>query len=656
MKKLLSIMLVLLMALSVFACTNTPKEPDKPVEQPTTAPTDAPVVPDTPAVTYEGLGLQLKNKTGLTIDAMYIYPAGGEMGNSVVEKGWQDKEVDPEGYEKFIYIVREAGIAMKVTVVFEDGTTVDWEKDQEGKELVLGMYHELSLKKGTDVANWEHEVLDKDEDKAACDLVAAVGKTADSVYPGYVVLPLELKNKTGKNIVEYYFYMKKGEKDFGNAISYAADLEGNPIESWANGRPYLFTYLVRPATEDDYWVLAVFDDGTSLEYRVEDWLKPDPDGNFKNEVSLKSAEDNKDTVQAYDADVEKGADLPVPELIELAMARRLPADGWLPSYTDVTVDEATLEAAKQALATNPLVEVKAEEPADQPAAPTGEVPSGYTGLHLMLKNKTGKEIAKVYLFPTGEDKGKNIFKTVLADGETIPTEDENVEGAPHEVFAYVFRLTDTLGAMTLRIKFADDTEQDIVLEEPVVDYTVFSIKPDKFSQKVADDAEDIANMDAVAAAGVSTDGVTFEPIVTMAAVPEGYTALHLMLKNKTGKEIAKVYLFPTGEDKGKNIFKTVLADGETIPTEDENVEGAPHEVFAYVFRLTDTLGAMTLRIKFADDTEQDIVLEEPVVDYTVFSIKPDKFSQKVADDAEDIANMDALALKVLGVSTDGVEY
>ena len=72
MKKLLSIMLVLLMALSVFACAKTPAEPEKPAEQPTAAPVEQPteapaeptVEPTEPAVAYEGIGLQLKNKTG----------------------------------------------------------------------------------------------------------------------------------------------------------------------------------------------------------------------------------------------------------------------------------------------------------------------------------------------------------------------------------------------------------------------------------------------------------------------------------------------------------------------------------------------------------------------------------------------------------------
>ena len=50
-----------------------------------------------------------------------------------------------------------------------------------------------------------------------------------------------------------------------------------------------------------------------------------------------------------------------------------------------------------------------------------------------------------------------------------------------------------------------------MLEKPVEDYTVFTIKADEFKQKVTDDAEDMAAMDAVAAAGVSTDGVEYAP-------------------------------------------------------------------------------------------------------------------------------------------------
>ncbi len=652
MKKLLSIMLVLLMALSVFACANTAPAVDNqpteaPVDQPVEQPTEAPAAP---TAEYAGIALQIKNKTGVTINEMYIYPAGEEMGNSVVEAGWQDKDVDPDGYEKFIYIVREPGKEMEVTVVFEDGTKAVW---QVG---TLVHYDELSLKNGTDVVKWEHEPVDKDEDKAACDLAAALGKTADNFYPGYELLPIEFKNKTGKAIAELYFYEENGDpKAYNNLIDYLYTDDGVKMDTLMSGKAkeggkYLFKCFIRPHAEN-YMIDVVFDDGATITYPIEGWFKADADGHLPNEISLKNAEDPDDIKVQYD----DGVPEPIDYLAE-ALQKGLTMDQWYPSYTDITVDAETLEAAKAELAKIPVpapeegTEPAVEEPTE-PAAPAAAVPEGYTGLHLMLKNKSGREIYKVYLFPTGEDKGKNIFKTV--HDENIPTEDESVEGKPHEVFAYVFRETDKLGAMTLKVRYADDSEEDYELAA-LEDYTVFTIKDtmDGFKQKVSDDAEDMAAMDAVAAAGVSTDGVEYGPVETAAAeVPAGYTAIHLMLKNKSGKEIYKVYLFPTGEDKGKNIFKTVVEGN--IPTEDESVEGKPHEVFAYVFRETEKLGAMTLKVRYADDSEQDFELN-PLEDYTVFTVKADEFKQKVSDDAEDIAAMDAVA--AAGVSTDGVEF
>ena len=167
MKKLLSIMLAALMLLGVIACSGTnpaPEATNAPAEQQAqpadtqTEPADTQTEPATepePAetVVYEPLALQLKNKTGLTIKAVFISEKGEDLYakklNSVVEEGWQDKDADPDNYEKFIYIVREAGREMEVTVVFEDETTVTWDVG------TLAMYDELSLKNGADPANWD---------------------------------------------------------------------------------------------------------------------------------------------------------------------------------------------------------------------------------------------------------------------------------------------------------------------------------------------------------------------------------------------------------------------------------------------------------------------------------------------------------------------
>ena len=235
MKKVLSIMLVLLMALSLFACTKSedPKTPEQPTEAPaapTEAPADPTAEPVAPEAAYEGIALQLKNKTGKTVDALYIYPVGEDIGNSVVEAGWKDKDVDADHYEQFIYIVREAGKDMEVKVVFDDGEAAIW---TVGK---LAMYEELSFKKGTEVENWEHEAV-KDEDKPQCDLVAAVGKTADNFYPGYELIPIEFKNKTAKNITGVWFYEEGGKaEDYNNMIDYLYAADGSKMASLMPGK------------------------------------------------------------------------------------------------------------------------------------------------------------------------------------------------------------------------------------------------------------------------------------------------------------------------------------------------------------------------------------------------------------------------------------
>ena len=517
MKKVLSIMLVLLMALSLFACTKSedPKTPEQPTEAPA-APTEAPAAPTkapadptaepvAPEAAYEGIALQLKNKTGKTVDALYIYPVGEDIGNSVVEAGWKDKDVDADHYEQFIYIVREAGKDMEVKVVFDDGEAAIW---TVGK---LAMYEELSFKKGTEVENWEHEAV-KDEDKPQCDLVAAVGKTADNFYPGYELIPIEFKNKTGKNITGVWFYEEGGKaEDYNNMIDYLYAADGSKMASLMPGKAkeggmYLFKCFIRPHT-DNYYLYVTFDDGTDITYPIEGWFKPDGDGHLPNEISLKNAEDKYDIKVQYD----DGVPEPIDYLAE-SLAKGYVVDQWYPTFTAVTVDPAEVEAAKAELAKIPVP--AAEEPDEpvvpdapvEPGEPSAEVPEGYTGLKLMVKNKTGRDIAKIYLFPNGEDKGKNIFKTLI---DVLPTEDESVEGKPHEVYVYVLRETEKLGAMTLRVRYTDDSEVDYVLENPVEDYTVFTIKADEFKQKISDDAEDIAAMDALAALGVSTDGVEY---------------------------------------------------------------------------------------------------------------------------------------------------
>lgn len=665
MKKLLSIMLVLLMALSVFACTtpaqpDEPAEPEKPVEQPTEAPAE-PTEPAEPTVEYEGLALNIKNKTGKTIDYLYIWPADEDaelMGASVVPMNWQDKDADGENYEKNIYIVRKAGVPMQIYLEFDDHTYLHFTGEQVG---TLAMYDKLSFK-GPTAEDLKHEANDDPADIEAMNLVAAIGKTADNFYPGYDLIPVELKNKTGKNIVEYYFYEEGAAPEtYANVIGVAADLEGNIVNPWVNGRPYLFTYFVRPHTDANYYVYVVFEDGTNLTYPIENWFKPDGDGNLPNEISLKSAEDKYETKVQFDGDVEKDVDVAVPELLVMTIEKRLSADGWYPTYATVEADAAAVEAAKAALAAVPMIETEEQpaepaepaEPGEEPEAtiPEGyEIPEGYVALVLNVKNKTGKTISGLYIYETPEN--PELFADLYVPIFDEPWLDKDADEANYERNIYIIRKASE--SYTIQAEFEDGTNFTADLGA-LNKYDKISLKgptADDIKHEANDDPEDIAAMDALVAAGVASDGCYPGPAPMEA--PEGYTGLHLMLKNKSGKEIEKVYLFPNGEDKGKNIFKTVVEG--MIPTEDESVEGKPHEVFAYVYRETSKLGAMTLRVKYADGTEQDFVLEKPVEDYTCFTIKADEFKQKVTDDIEDIVAMDMVWFHSNGESTDGVTF
>ena len=163
MKKLLSLMLVLLMILSVVACSNkqTPVEPDNPSTE----------------TEYEGLALNIKNKTGKTINEVYIYPTGGEKGNSVVEAGWKDKDADGENYEQFIYIVREKGAEMEMYVVFEDGS------DMTCNVGTLATYDKLSMK-GPDSSR-KFQVADAD----SADRIHHSGHVHAAVLPRYGIVP-----------------------------------------------------------------------------------------------------------------------------------------------------------------------------------------------------------------------------------------------------------------------------------------------------------------------------------------------------------------------------------------------------------------------------------------------------------------------------------
>ena len=67
------------------------------------------------------------------------------------------------------------------------------------------------------------------EDLEPMAALMAAGKTTDNYYPGYEKLGLEIKNKTGKNITEFYIYETGATEKYNNMVPYLVDEEGNPV-------------------------------------------------------------------------------------------------------------------------------------------------------------------------------------------------------------------------------------------------------------------------------------------------------------------------------------------------------------------------------------------------------------------------------------------
>lgn len=355
MKKFLAILLAALLVLSLAACNSTPTEKptdattqaptekptEKPTDKPTEPPTDAPTEPPTDAPTeppvvdakYVPLALDFKNKTGVTITELYLYESGAEeKGNSLIAEAWPDKDMDEEKYEFFAYVLRPEGVTLDLAVVFEDGSEAVWEG------LTVNNNDKLSLKKGTDVSKWEQEAVDDPDDLAAMAELVASGKTTDHFYPGYVLLPLELKNKTGKQeadhgrfITEFYLYETGATEKYGNMVEFLRGEDGELLGKWGFGKSseggiYAFGFFIRPEAAT-YEVQLVFEDGTELIIPDIDLLTPNADGFCANEISIKDSVDPDFTEVSYD----DGDPEPL-QYLDDAIKLGESLDHWYPAY------------------------------------------------------------------------------------------------------------------------------------------------------------------------------------------------------------------------------------------------------------------------------------------------------------------------------------
>ena len=359
MKKVLSIAIALMMVLALVACTaeDTTKveeavaEVEQAVEEVAAeveaeveaaaaeeataeeaAPAEEAAVEEAAEeVTYVAYTFDLKNKSGQGITELYIYPAGGATGASLIEDEWPDKDTDGEAYEFYAYILRPESDTFTVGVVYADGTEAEFTYDG------VANYDKFSLK-AYEPDGWEHEACDDAEDIAAMDALAAEGLTTDGFYPtyvyteyaGYKILPLELKNKTEHDISALYIVPAGEAKDSrANIVEHFVDVDGNAVGgNWAAGKGgfYLYSYIYVPEDCTALDIYIEFADGTAAVESLNnsDIFSVDADGNAFNEISFKDAADP----DLWKIQFDDGSEVHVN--IQASMNAGLSLDGFVP--------------------------------------------------------------------------------------------------------------------------------------------------------------------------------------------------------------------------------------------------------------------------------------------------------------------------------------
>ena len=137
----------------------------------------------------------------------------------------------------------------------------------------------------------------------------------------YVILGLELKNKTEKTIVEYYIYETGAKTQYNNLI---AGMEEAVDGKWLGGKTKVYPkgFIIRPEAAS-YEVRVVFEDGSEMIVPEVELLKADSDGRLPNEISLKP--DPNDVKVQFDDDAD------VQPAIDAAIDAGVPMDGWKPA-------------------------------------------------------------------------------------------------------------------------------------------------------------------------------------------------------------------------------------------------------------------------------------------------------------------------------------
>lgn len=182
-----------------------------------------------------------------------------------------------------------------------------------------------------------------------------------------------------------------------------------------------------------------------------------------------------------------------------------------------------------------LVACGSKQETEPPAEAGDEI-----ALAFVFKNKTGKDLKEAYVYPTGaEDKGENILTEVWPNN-TEKSQYKRIVVARPEADSYEITVVDTDGDSTvypdLALKFMNSVSMK--------DDGSISVKHDAAVEFTQDD---------LTAAGVTCDFAKVK-VDENKKVP-----LAFMFKNKSGKDVKEVYIYPSGitEMQGENILTKV---------------------------------------------------------------------------------------------------
>ena len=146
-------------------------------------------------------------------------------------------------------------------------------------------------------------------------------QTAKKSDVNYVILGIELKNKTEKTITELYIYDTGSKDAYNNIIEHMPEaVDGK----WAGGKTkvYPMGFIIRPEAAS-YEAYLVFEDGSTMVVSDLELLTEDSDGRLPNEISFKP--DPNDVKVKFDDD-----EIVQPS-IDAAIAAGVPMDGWKPA-------------------------------------------------------------------------------------------------------------------------------------------------------------------------------------------------------------------------------------------------------------------------------------------------------------------------------------